>query len=84
VDGGEESQVLPRVYGSFAPVRDGLYYYGEATLQYLDFSTGVSKAIIPVERRMGLALSLTPDERYLLFSRNDQSGSDLMLVENFR
>jgi len=83
-EGGEESPIIVQAGGSFVQARDGIYYYGQRSLEYLDFSTGKSKAIMPVERRMGLGLSLTPDERYLLFSRVDQGGSDLMLVENFR
>jgi predicted Ser/Thr protein kinase len=29
-------------------------------------------------------LAVSPDDRTILYSRNDQAGSDLMLVENFR
>ena len=28
-------------------------------------------------------LSVSPDERYLLYAQIDQAGSDLMLVENY-
>ena len=31
-----------------------------------------------------LGLAVSPDGRYLLFAQNDFSGSDLMLVENFK
>jgi len=29
-------------------------------------------------------LSVSPDERYVLVTKPDQNGTDLMLVENFR
>jgi hypothetical protein len=32
----------------------------------------------------GNALSLSPDERWILYTQADQAGSDLMLVENFQ
>jgi Tol biopolymer transport system component len=32
----------------------------------------------------GIGLSLTPDERYLLVTKPDENGTDLMLVEGFR
>ena len=31
-----------------------------------------------------LVLTVSPDRHWVLFSRMDQQGSDLMLVENFR
>jgi hypothetical protein len=31
-----------------------------------------------------MGLSLTPDERYLLLTKPDLKGTDLMLVEGFR
>jgi hypothetical protein len=36
------------------------------------------------ERPDGLALSISPDERYALLTKLDTSGSDLLLVNNFR
>jgi hypothetical protein len=30
-----------------------------------------------------LGLSLTPDERYVLMTKPDENGADLMLVDNF-
>jgi hypothetical protein len=31
-----------------------------------------------------LGLSITPDERYLVYAQQDKLDFDLMLVENFR
>ena len=31
----------------------------------------------------GLSLSVSPDQRFIMYGQTDQSGSDLMLIENF-
>ena len=38
----------------------------------------------PIDFLYGGGMSVSPDERYVLLSRQDLSGSDLMLVNNFR
>jgi len=35
------------------------------------------------DRPIGRILSLSPDQRFLVFIQHDQTGSDLMLIENF-
>ena len=47
---------------------------------YDSFNSTIHAMVKPVD----LGLALSPDGRYLLFAQNDLSGSDLMLVENFR
>jgi hypothetical protein len=37
-----------------------------------------------LDRPDGLQLSVSPDERYVLLTRLDSSGTDLQLVNNFR
>jgi hypothetical protein len=38
-----------------------------------------------LDRPVGaLALSVSPDERFLVYTLSEQSRSDLMLVENFQ
>jgi serine/threonine protein kinase/Tol biopolymer transport system component len=84
-NGGEETQVVDSAYFSaFAPSRTGIYYISRSVLQFFDFSTGMSKPILPIERPTHLGLAVSPDERWLLYSQFDRSGSDLMLVDNFR
>ena len=53
-------------------------------IEFLRFSTGQSRPIVASERPVGaLGVSVSPDERFVLFTQLDQSGSDLMLIENF-
>ena len=40
--------------------------------------------VYTLPKPIDLGLALSPDGRYLLFAQNDFSGSDLMLVENFK
>jgi Tol biopolymer transport system component/predicted Ser/Thr protein kinase len=86
VEGGNEVQVLDSVNGrSFAVVEGGIYFISQSRLQYLDFSTGIRKLILTFQKPTPPnTLSVSPDQRWLLYTQVDQSGSDLMLVENFR
>jgi sugar lactone lactonase YvrE len=51
-------------------------------ISYYDFSSRATRKIITVQKAAGIAVS--PDGRTILWTQFDQSGSDLMLVENFR
>ena len=82
---GEESQVLDSVTDSqFAVSDSGIYFLSWPRLQYLEFSTGRTKAILTLQKPSLLGLTISLDEHWLLYSQTDQGGSDLMLVENFR
>jgi len=54
------------------------------SIQFLKFATGKVAPVITLPRGHTGPLSISPDERYLLYSQLDQRGSDLMLIENFR
>ena len=85
VEGGDESQVLDSVNGrAFAATTGGIYFISQSRLQYSEFSTGISKPILTIAKPTSSCLSVSPDERWLLYTQVDQAGSDLMLVENFR
>ena len=81
--------MLPSVnLRAFSLVTDGIYFIpepgadGKSFIQFLSFATAKVKTVAP----MGIpleGLSVSPDGRSLLFSQLDESGSDLMLVENF-
>jgi Tol biopolymer transport system component len=92
VHGGEERQVLDSVYGIGFVVRgDGIYFIrppeagGSPTLRFLSFETGVIKTITSIPHLINQGLSISPDGRYALYTREDEvHGGDLMVVENFR
>jgi Tol biopolymer transport system component/predicted Ser/Thr protein kinase len=89
--GGEESQVLPSVdWRNFSLINEGIYFIpgpgadGKYSIQFLSFATGKVKTVAPIPGQLTIGLSVSPDGRSLLFSEDDEAGSDLKLVENFR
>jgi hypothetical protein len=56
------------------------------TVKYLNFTTGVTKAIgvLPEAVHSQTGLAISPDERRLLYGKSQLEGSQLMLVEGFR
>jgi hypothetical protein len=48
------------------------------------FPGGKIMDLLELPFQPGLGLSLTPDGRYLLVTKPDENGTDLMLVEGFR
>jgi Tol biopolymer transport system component len=92
-DGGEETLVvldgIPESdYGHWAEANGGLYFLARnnsrATLKFLNFETRRISAIMPVEKPWDVsALAVSPDGHSIYFDQIDESGSDLMWVENF-
>ena len=87
VDGGEETQVLPRVneFG-FCLTPRGILFSGAdpaGAIDFLNFETGKVSVFFQPEHQMTVGLSLSSDQRHLLLPQRESSGSDLMLVENF-
>lgn len=80
--------------GCWAVLADGVYFVdfdegdsgGTWFVKRLNPESGSVTELV----RLGAApvaascLSVVPDGRWLIYTREDQSGSDLMLVENFR
>ena len=85
LDGGEPTQLVPSIrFWNFAVARGGIYFIAEPELRYFSFAAGTSKPILKLPKPAHIGLSVSPDEHWLLYVQVDQSGSDLMLVENFR
>lgn len=89
--GGEETLVVKPMWRyNFAVTDRGVYFTpprgakGESAVKFLDFATGAIKTILPIANTIDLGLTVSPDERYLLWSQVDHFGGNLMLAENFR
>jgi Tol biopolymer transport system component len=89
VGGGQEIELVKSIdWFGFAPAKKAIYFEqlnndGSTSVQFLNLATGKVGTIITVHRLLWGGLSISPDERYLLYSQFDQRGSDLMLIENF-
>ena len=57
---------------------------GQDSIRVHDLATGRSRLLLELSRPIAAGLSLSPDERYLLYSQTDDEGSELMLADNFR
>jgi hypothetical protein len=79
----------------FVPAKDGIYYEqnhvpGEPfspsfSLWFLDFKTQQQQVIGTPPGPLGWGnIDISPDSRSILYSKMDHSGSELMLVDNFR
>jgi Tol biopolymer transport system component len=92
VGGGEETKVLDSVHcdPGWATLEQGIYFYtkleekGYGEIRFYEFATGKARRIQTTERQVNNFLAVSPDGKTILYSQQDQSGSDLMLVENFR
>ncbi|NOT59883.1 MAG: hypothetical protein HOP19_06615 [Acidobacteria bacterium] len=94
VTGGEETRVIERAaQGHWALSSAGIYFLTPASdrssthIQLFDFASGQIKTLLTMDRELivkGPGFSISPDERWFLYANLDQSGSDLVLIENFR
>jgi Tol biopolymer transport system component len=91
--GGEETRMLDSIHcdGFWAVREEGIYYLAKPDEKHLtelclhEFATGKTKGILMVPRWAGQGLAVSPDGRTILYTaQTDESGSELMLVEDFR
>ena len=99
LDGGEEVQFLDvpgrRQWGHYVLTASGMYYVGEAGEQgrgrwailHVDFSTRRTTMVAALPKPpppAAIGLALAPDQRSLLFPQLENTGTDLVLLRNFR
>jgi eukaryotic-like serine/threonine-protein kinase len=92
IEGGEASKVLEGLsqYQNVAIVDSGMYFVpnrnttGDSSLQFLSFATNNISGIATFEKAPVSGLAVSPGGKWILYSLEQQSGSELMLVENFR
>jgi eukaryotic-like serine/threonine-protein kinase len=96
LNGGDESRVLAGLsdWSRYVPTADGVYFISGAlppmkasnkyTIEFFSFANGQTHTIAQYDKPPFLGMTVSPDGRWLLYSQIDQSGTDLMLVENLR
>ncbi len=89
VEGGKPEHVFDSLIDNCWPVDDGFYFIprperpNDYSIQFLNTATGSTQRIATFEKQI-TDVTVSPDRRWILYSQNDQLGSDLMLVENFK
>jgi Tol biopolymer transport system component/Ser/Thr protein kinase RdoA (MazF antagonist) len=91
LEGGQEKQILKSVGFLNATVTEtGIYFIPRcggircSSIEFFSFATGIVKPVITIGNRLSEGLTISPDGKFLLYTQQDQSGSDLRLVEGFR
>jgi eukaryotic-like serine/threonine-protein kinase len=92
VGGGEETRILDAVHvsGGYRVRKEGIYFFttpderGHSDICLYDFATNKTTKILTIERTVIAYIDVSGDGRTILYTQEDQTGSDLMLVENFR
>jgi Tol biopolymer transport system component/predicted Ser/Thr protein kinase len=92
IEGGEASKVLESlsIYQNVAIVDSGVYFVsnqntaGDSSIQFLSFATNSISNLATFEKAPVWGLTVSPGGKWILYCLEQQSGSELMLVENFR
>ena len=92
VGGGEETQVVDGLSYriNFVVADRGLYFVAvgdtgdQPSIDFLDFATGKRATLVRLDKPYWFGMTLSPDERSLVFPLVDSAGSNLMLVDRFR
>jgi Tol biopolymer transport system component/DNA-binding winged helix-turn-helix (wHTH) protein len=95
VAGGEETLLLDHHNAGYwrlwAVVEKGIYVAtantpSQPVIEFFSLATGKVTHVATLDKpisRSDPGITVSPDRRWLLFAQMDQSGSDIMLVENF-
>jgi hypothetical protein len=81
VSGGEENQVLESMYWlNFSVVDHGIYFTSARTqemkfsIRFFSFTTGLEKTVATIAKWPDLGLTVSPDERFLVYSEREQQA----------
>ena len=92
VDGNQEAKVLDSVHseGQWSVGKDGIYFFrtpdkmGHSDICFSEFASGQIRKVLTIQLPVNNHIAVSPDGRTILYPQSDESGSVLMLVENFR
>ncbi len=92
VEGGKVEQVLDSLLTpvSYSIVDNGIYFVprpdpaGGYSICFLELATRKTTVVAELGKKPAWNLDVSLDRRWALYTQDDQFGSDLMLVENFR
>ncbi len=92
VEGGKTERVLDSLHNglSFEIMNNGIYFISSSdpvrgySIRFLELATRKTEIVAELGKKHLWGLSVSPDRRWILYDQEDQGGSDLMLVENFR
>jgi Tol biopolymer transport system component len=89
-DGGEEAKVLDSVSErQWVVAADGVWFMQTSRdaqsgrLRFFNFATGKVSDIAETPKRTLNGMAISPDGRTILYTQMDNTGTELMLVENF-
>ena len=92
VAGGEEVRVVgpTHAYAGWTVGKQGIYFFtpsdrrGRSDLCFYKLATSKISKFLTIERNLEPRIAVSPDDRTILYSQDDQLSSELRLVENFR
>jgi len=88
-EGGEEIKVIPQIstWGDFDVTDLGIYYIdsplARAKSRLRRFAGESDDALGTLEKRVSFGVSVSSDNRFVLYSPYDQESTELVLVDNF-
>ena len=54
----------------------------QSTINFCDFRTRKARSVLRIDKLWWFGLSVSPDERTVLYSVRDQDGTDLELIDS--
>ena len=91
LDSGTESEFAPSLsnHDTFAVTKRGVYFIhpmadNKPVVSFKSFDSGMIEDVAPLNSTVGMGLAVSPDEQSILYTQADHSGSDLILVDNFK